>query len=174
MPLDLANLAPTIGAKMPETKRGRDAVPVPKSIVDAVKKTKTLPEGQGGSFAVPNGEKNEAGKDKNILLVVGQLRKAATQLGYGISVKVMEPKAKTTEVLFRAKDKSARTRRTKEQIAHDNAVAEWSAWFTDNEVTELPERDAVGDDDAPVYADDADYDAAVEAFDALAPDDESE
>lgn len=126
MTLDLNSLSANIGTKMPEAKRGRDAVPVPASILDAVKKTYTLPEGQGGSFKVPNGEKNGGGKDVNVSLIVGQIRKAATQLGYGVSIKVMEPTAKTTEVLFRAKDKSPRQRRTKDEIRADNLIKAWT------------------------------------------------
>lgn len=162
MTLNLANLTPKVGAPMPKSERGRTAEPVPANILDAVKQTYSLPDGQGGSFRVPNGDKNDAGKDTNVILVVGQLRKAANQLGYGLSVKIMEPTKTTTEVLFRAKAKSARTRRTKEQIAHDNLVAEWTDYLTENDITELPAREN------DIYGSDEDYAAAVEAFDDLA------
>lgn len=125
MPLNLDSLTAKIGAEMPKSTRGRTAEPVPASIVQAVKQTYALPEGQGGSFRVPNGDKNENGKDINVTLVVGQLRKAATQLGYGLSVKVMEPGKASTEILFRAKDKAERTRRTKDEKRHDDLIAAW-------------------------------------------------
>lgn len=159
MALDLSKLSMAT-AEMPKPARGREATPVPASILDAVKNTYALPEGQGGAFHVPNGEKDDNGKDKNVQLVVSQIRKAATQLGYGVSLKIFDPKAKTTEVRFRAKAKSERTRRTKAQILED----EWLAYFRTAELSELPERDAVDENNEPVYADDADYAAAEGAW----------
>lgn len=145
MALNLDSLSADLGKPMPVATRGREATPVPKSILDAVKRTYTLPEGQGGSFQVPNGEKNDSGKDTNVTTVIGQIRKAATQLGYGVSVKVMDPKAKTTEILFRAKDKAARKRRTKDEKRADDLIAAW----TDAEAVEY---DGAEDDDVALAA----------------------
>lgn len=141
MGLNLDSLTAKIGTDMPKATRGRTAEPIPPSILDAVKKTYTLPEGQGGSFKIPNGDVTENGKDSNVTLVVGQLRKAATALGYGLSIKVMEPTAKTTEVLFRAKDKTPRTRRTKDEKRSDDMIADWTA--RDVEEFDGDESDAV-------------------------------
>lgn len=163
MPLNLDNLSAKIGAPMPVATRGRTAEPVPASIVAAVKQTYTLPEGQGGSFKVPNGDVNDNGKDANVTLVVGQLRKAATQLGYGLSVKIMEPTKTTTEVLFRAKDKAARTRRTKEQKAYDDAYDKWLAVFTSDDAPEEYPTDDVPEQESA---------AAVDAWNAATEGDE--
>lgn len=113
MALDLSKMTARTGTTMPKAARGRTATPIPDNFLSAVKETYTLPEGQGGMMRVPNGDLNDDGKDSNVTTVVGTLRRAATALGYGLSVKVMERGEKNTDVLFRAKDKSERVRAPK-------------------------------------------------------------
>ena len=129
MALDLNALADKVkmGEKMPESTRGRTAAPIPPALLKAVKDSFTLPEGQGVRLPVPIGEKTDKGKDSNMSYVVGQLRKAASSFGYGISISVQEPQATQTVVIFRAKPKTERVRRTKDELAADKLAAEMRA-----------------------------------------------
>ena len=129
MALDLNNLAGKVkmGEKMPESTRGRTAAPIPEALLKAVRDSYALPEGQGVRLPVPNGEKTDKGKDANVSYVVGQLRKAATSFGYGISINVQEPQQTQTVILFRAKTKTERVRRTKEELTADKLRADMVA-----------------------------------------------
>ena len=94
-------------AEMPESRRGRQAEPIPEQITEWVKDSYA---GAAKSVKVPNGEATEKGNDANVVAFVGMLRRAANSLGLGLSVKIMEPTSRTTEVLFKAKDKTERRR----------------------------------------------------------------
>lgn len=115
-------------AEMPATRRGRTAEPIPDTVLSWVKDSYS---GAAKSIKVPNGEKNDKGNDTNVTAMAGLLRRAATSLGLGLSVAIKPPTARTTEIVFKAKDKTERTRLTKE-------AKRIFDYFTEQEFEEFP------------------------------------
>lgn len=118
-------------AEMPTSRRGRVAQPLPDNVVVWVKDSYS---GSAKSVKVPNGEVNEKGNDTNVVAFTGLLRRAANSLGLGLSLSVKEPTKTTTEVLFKAKDRSERKRRTKDEKEQDT----FFDYFTSEEFEEMP------------------------------------
>lgn len=118
-------------AEMPVSRRGRVAQPIPENIVAWVKESYS---GSAKSVKVPNGEVNDKGNDTNVVAFTGLLRRAANTLGLGLSVSVKDPTKTTTEVLFKAKDRAERKRRTADEKAQDD----FYDFFTQTEPEEIP------------------------------------
>lgn len=122
-------------ADMPVSKRGRTAEPIPANVLEWVKDSYS---GSAKSVKIPHGTTNDDGSDSNVKTFTSVLRRAATSLGLGISVSYGEGNKTSTPVIFKAKDKSVRVRRTRDQIEQD----EFLAFYRDNETETFPEEDS--------------------------------
>lgn len=118
-------------AEMPATKRGRTAEPIPDNILSAVKDTFN---GSAKAFTIPLADKDgeDVGKDDSVRSLVAVLRRAAASLDLGLSVAYDRPTKTQGQVIFKAKTKTERVRRTRDQIEQDTLIAYW----TENEATE--------------------------------------
>lgn len=106
MTLDLTKLATSAKpAPMVKAKRGRTAEPIPDAILKLVQDSYDLPEDEGMTLPVPHGDVDDNGKDGNVTSTISTLRRAADQLGLGLSVSAGERGGRTTPVSFRAQDR---------------------------------------------------------------------